>query len=56
MHTDLGIYPLLARLCGCLTCPLDPTPDSRLWLYRRLGCDAVLTDDPGATCRVLGRR
>jgi glycerophosphoryl diester phosphodiesterase len=49
-------YPLLARRSGRATCPLDPTPDSRLWLYRLLGCDAVLTDNPAATLRALGRR
>jgi glycerophosphoryl diester phosphodiesterase len=48
-------YPLISHLRGGATCPLDPTPDSRLWLYRLLGCDAVLTDDPAATIRALGR-
>lgn len=36
-------------------CPLDPNPDSRLWLYKLLGCDAVLTDNPEKTCKMLGR-
>ena len=49
------LYPLLAHARGGVVCPLDPTPDSRLWLYRRLGCDAVLTDDPGTTRKALGR-
>jgi glycerophosphoryl diester phosphodiesterase len=40
---------------GQLVCPLDPMPDSRLWLYKALRCDAVLTDDPAATRRALGR-
>mgnify|MGYP000882865103 CR=1 FL=1 len=35
--------------------PLDPAPDRRLRLYRLLGCDAVLSDDPGETLRRLGR-
>lgn len=48
-------YTVTARARGCITCPLDPTPDSRLWFYRLLGCDAVLTDDPEATVRALGR-
>ncbi len=47
---------LLAHAKGQLVCPLDPTPDSRLWLYRVLGCDAILTDDPGKTARALGRQ
>jgi glycerophosphoryl diester phosphodiesterase len=50
------LYACMAHARGGFACPLDPTPDSRLWFYRRLGCDAVLTDDPGATCRALGRK
>jgi glycerophosphoryl diester phosphodiesterase len=49
------LYPWLAHRSGQLVCPLDPTPDRRLWLYRGIGCDAVLTDDPGSTCRALNR-
>jgi glycerophosphoryl diester phosphodiesterase len=49
------LYILTAHARGQLVCPLDPAPDSRLWLYRWLGCDAILTDDPGATSRALGR-
>jgi glycerophosphoryl diester phosphodiesterase len=37
-------------------CPLDTTPDSRLWLYKLLGCDAVITDNPEMTCRKLKKR
>ncbi|UCF59942.1 MAG: hypothetical protein JSV37_09250 [Anaerolineaceae bacterium] len=48
-------YVRLAHLRGQMVGPLDPTPDSRLWLYRWLGCDVVLSDDPGATIRALGR-
>ncbi len=48
-------YVWLAHRRDQLFCPLDPTPDGRLWLYRLLGCDAVLTDDPAATCRALKR-
>jgi glycerophosphoryl diester phosphodiesterase len=36
-----------------VVCPLDPAPDKRLWLYSLLGCDAILTDDPGATVQRL---
>ncbi|MBC7233368.1 MAG: hypothetical protein H5T68_09040 [Chloroflexi bacterium] len=46
----------IAHRYGQLICPLDPTPDARLGLYRALGCDAVLTDDPEATCKALGRK
>jgi glycerophosphoryl diester phosphodiesterase len=49
------LYVWLAHRSGQLVAPLDPTPDSRLGLYRLLGCDAVLTDDPASTCRALGR-
>ncbi len=38
-----------------LVCPLDPTPDSRLWYYKLLGCDAIVTDNPGATLKALQR-
>lgn len=48
-------YVLLAHRRGQAVAPLDPSPDSRLWLYRLLGCDAVLTDDPAETVRRLGR-
>jgi len=48
-------YVMLAHTRGQLVAPLDPTPDRRLWLYRLLGCDAILSDDPGATRRALGR-
>jgi glycerophosphoryl diester phosphodiesterase len=48
-------YVRQAHAAGQITCPLDPTPDRRLWYYRWLGCDAVLTNDPGATMRALGR-
>jgi glycerophosphoryl diester phosphodiesterase len=49
------LYPWLAHGTGQLVCPLDPAPDPRLWFYRRIGCDAVLSDDPAATCRALNR-
>ncbi len=44
-----------ARRRGLFVAPLDARPDVRLWYYRLLGCDAVLTNDPGATLRKLGR-
>jgi glycerophosphoryl diester phosphodiesterase len=49
------LYVLLAHRRGQAVAPLDPTPDSRLWLYRLLGCDAILTDNPAQTLRRLGR-
>jgi len=49
-------YVWLAHRRGQFVCPLDPSPDRRLGWYRRLGCDAVLSDNPGATAQALGRR
>ncbi len=49
-------YVRQAHRRGQLVCPLDPAPDRRLWWYRGLGCDAVLTDDPVATAIALGRQ
>lgn len=46
---------VIAHIMGQLICPLDPVPDSRLTLYRWLGCDAVLSDNPGQTATALGR-
>ena len=48
-------YTWWAHRRGMLVAPLDAAPDRRLWLYRLLGCDAILTDDPGSTRRLLGR-
>lgn len=48
-------YVLWAHLLEQLICPLDPVPEPRLWYYLRIRCDAVLSDDPGTTCRALGR-
>ncbi len=48
-------YVRQAHARGQITCPLDPTPNGRLWYYRWLGCDAVLANDPAATLRALGR-
>ncbi len=49
------LYAALAHRRGQIVCPLDPQPDKRLRLYRRLGCDAVLSDDPGTTRAALDR-
>jgi glycerophosphoryl diester phosphodiesterase len=48
-------YVRWAHARGIIVCPLDPAPDARLALYRRAGCDAVLTDDPARTIRALKR-
>jgi glycerophosphoryl diester phosphodiesterase len=49
------LYTKLAHRRGQLVCPLDPTPEPRLWYYQLLGCDAVLTNNPAKTLRALGR-
>lgn len=46
-------YVLWAHLQKQAVCPLDTTPDSRLWLYKLLTCDAVITDNSQATCKIL---
>ena len=50
------LYVLRAHRRGQSVCPLDSHPDSCLWFYRLLGCDAILTDNPEATLRKLGRK
>jgi glycerophosphoryl diester phosphodiesterase len=50
------LYPWLAHRRGQLVAPLDPLPNRRLWLYKLLRCDAVLSDDPASTLAALGRK
>ncbi len=47
------LYVRIAHARGQVVCPLDPTPDNRLWYYRLLGSDAVITDNPQATVKRL---
>jgi glycerophosphoryl diester phosphodiesterase len=49
------LYVWIAHRRGQVVAPLDPTPEGRLWYYRWLKCDAVLTDDPGKTAKALNR-
>jgi glycerophosphoryl diester phosphodiesterase len=49
------LYVWWAHALGKPVAPLDPTPEGRLWYYRLLGVDAVLSNDPGKTARALGR-
>jgi glycerophosphoryl diester phosphodiesterase len=46
-------YLFQARKNNQIVCPLDPNPDSRLWLYNLMKVDAVLTDNPQSTCRKI---
>jgi len=48
-------YVAMAHAKHQIVCPLDPYPNARLRLYLALGCDAVLTNDPGSTRRALNR-
>ena len=49
------LYTWWAHRRGMLIAPLDPWPNGRLWLYRLLQCDAILTNDPAATVKRLRR-
>jgi glycerophosphoryl diester phosphodiesterase len=52
------VNPLLVWMThrrGQAFCPLDPAPDGRLWYYKLLDCDAVLSNDPAQTLNALGR-
>lgn len=49
------LYTSRAHRRDQIVCPLDPQPEPRLSLYCRLGCDAVLSDDPETTRAVLDR-
>lgn len=62
--TDLmgPFYPLLylnpfyfawAKHRGKVACPLDPSPEPRLGLYRRLGAPVLLTNHPAVTRSAL---
>jgi len=46
-------YVRIAHRNQQATCPLDPTPDRRLRWYKRMGFDAILSDDPGKTIKLL---
>jgi glycerophosphoryl diester phosphodiesterase len=49
------LYAFWAHANGQLLCPLDPQPEPRLWYYRLVACDAVLSDNPALACRALGK-
>lgn len=42
-------YARQAHARGMFVCPLDPAPEPRLAYYLRMGCDAILSDDPRKT-------
>ncbi len=47
------LYTWMAHRRGQMVCPLDVEPERRLRLYLALGCDAVMSNDPGTTRRAL---
>jgi glycerophosphoryl diester phosphodiesterase len=49
-------YVREAHRNGYTVCPLDPAPESRIPYYRRLGVDALITDDPGSTIAASRRQ
>jgi glycerophosphoryl diester phosphodiesterase len=49
------LFVRMARWRGRWVAPLDPDLHRRLGRYLRLGVDAVLTNDPGATIREIER-
>jgi len=46
-------YVRMAHKRNLLVCPLDPNPKVCLKKYLRIGCDAVLADDPGSIRKEL---
>lgn len=46
-------YFAWAKRRGKIACPLDPAPEPRLNLYRRLGAPVLLTNHPAVTKRAL---
>lgn len=48
-------YIRQARTRGQIACPLDSHGEKRMWLYRWLKCDVIMSDDPAALARAMGR-
>jgi len=48
-------YVWWAHRLGKIVCPLDPTPESRVPYYLRLGVDALLTNNPAATLDAIAQ-
>lgn len=49
------LFVVWAHARNQMVCPLDPTPDRFLRFYLWLGCDAILSNDPGETRRRIAR-
>jgi glycerophosphoryl diester phosphodiesterase len=48
-------YIRRAHALGKIVAPLDPAPEPRLGLYRRMGADVILTDNPKLTLQKLNK-
>lgn len=48
-------YIRKASARGQIACPLDSHGEKRVGFYRRLGCDVVMSDDPAALAKAMGR-
>ena len=48
MYLNPG-YVSQAHRRGMFVCPLDPKPEKRLRHYLKMGCDAVISDNPAVT-------
>ncbi|MCD4672410.1 MAG: hypothetical protein K8R77_07095 [Anaerolineaceae bacterium] len=48
-------YVRQARTRGQIVCPLDSHGEERMWLYRLLKCEVIMSDDPAALARAMGR-
>ena len=48
-------YIKWAHKLGKIVAPLDPNPDSRIWLYLKLGADVLLSDNPAKTLAAIQR-
>ncbi len=48
-------YALWGHAQGSIVAPLDPTPESRVWLYKLLNVDALLADNPAAVIAAVDK-
>lgn len=49
------LYVWWAHRLDKIVCPLDPTPETRVPYYLRLGVDALLTNNPAATLDAIAQ-
>ncbi len=48
-------YVAWAHRLNKVVAPLDPTPETRMWYYMKLGVDAVLADHPATVIAAIDR-